>query len=114
MEQALYTVHHKKGRYVEVISDRFDLIALIVPLVWMIWHGVWVMLGLLVFVLVLAWMYSVYAPMAVMYAVGFLLAFEGGAVRRLEFRLRGWRQRGVVEAASADAAEEQFLNGKAA
>ena len=113
MEQNLYTVHYRKGRHVEVIADRFDLLALIIPLIWAIWHGLWITLGLLGGVMALAWLYSPFAPMAVMYAVGFLFAFEGGAVKRFELRMRGWRVRGTVEANSADGAEEQFLNGNA-
>ncbi len=113
MEQSLYTVHYRRGRHLEVIADRFDLFALILPLIWIIWHGLWVTLLLLVGAMVLSWLYSPFAPMMVMYAIGFLFAFEGGAVRRFELRMRGWQMRGIVEAASPDGAEEQFLNGKA-
>ena len=114
MELVLYTVHHKPGHDLEVVSDGFDIFALIAPLIWAVWHGVWVMLAALAGTMALAWLYSPFAPMLVMYAVAFLFAFESGAVRRLELRLKGWRERGVVQAASPEGAEEQFLNGQAA
>ena len=114
MEMSVYTVHHKPGRDLEVISDGFDVFALIAPLLWAIWHGLWISLLALGTAMGLAWLYSPLAPMLVMYAVGFLFAFESGAVRRLELRLKGWHERGVVQAASPEGAEEQFLNGKAA
>ena len=114
MEVAVYTVHHKPGRELEVISDGFDVFALIAPLIWAVWHGLWIMLAALAGAMAMAWMYSPIAPMLVMYAVGFLFAFESGAVRRLELRMKGWQERGVVQASSPEGAEEQFLNGHAA
>lgn len=113
METALYTVHHKQGRELEVISDGFDIFALIAPLIWAIWHGLWIVLALLAGTMALTWLYSPIAPMLVMYAVGFVFAFESGAVRRFELRIKGWSERGVVQAASPEGAEEQFLNGNA-
>ena len=113
MELSVYTVHHKAGRELEVISDGFDIFALIAPLIWAIWHGLWVMMIALAGTMALAWLYSPLAPMLVMYAVGFLFAFESGAIRRLELRIKGWREHGVVQAASPEGAEEQFLNGHA-
>ncbi len=114
MEVAVYTVHHKQGRELEVISDGFDIFALIAPLIWAVWHGLWIMMAATAAAMALAWVYSPIAPMLVMYAVGFLFAFESGAVRRLELRIKGWQMRGVVQAASPEGAEEQYLNGQAA
>lgn len=113
METTLYTVHHKSGQELEVISDGFDFFALVAPLIWAVWHGLWIVMTLLTFVMALSWFYSPLAPMLVMYAIGFVFAFESGAVRRFELALKGWRVRGVVQAASPEGAEEQFLNGHA-
>ncbi|MGD1925806.1 MAG: hypothetical protein ACFB03_16695 [Paracoccaceae bacterium] len=114
METTVYTIHHKQGRDLEAVTDRFDIFALAVPLIWAIWHGLWLTLAALAAVMGLAWLFAPAAPVLVMYAVGFVFAFEGGAVRRMELWLWGWQERGVVQAATPEGAEEQFLNGKAA
>lgn len=111
MELSVYSVHHKPGQHLEVIADRFDVFALALPLIWAIWHGLWVTLLILAATMGLAWFYSPAAPVIIMYAVGLIFAFESGAVRRLELRLKGWKDRGTVQAATPEGAEEAFLNG---
>ena len=56
----------------------------------------------------LAGLYSPLAVSPVMYGLGLILAFEGAAVRRAEYRLRGWREVNVVEARSEEGAEELY------
>lgn len=111
METDIWTVHARKDRDLEVIADRFDVFALVLPVLWMIWHGTWISLGGLAVLLVAAGLYTPIAVMPVMYAVAIALAFEGSALRRLELRLWGWKTVGLVEATTPEGAEEQFVSG---
>ena len=109
MKQRLYSVH-AKGERLEVVADRFSWGALLLAPLWLIWHGLWITLVLMaVLVAVAAFLLSVAAAVVVFVGLSLILAFEGGAVRRAELRLRGWREAGVVEAGSAAGAEESFL-----
>lgn len=109
----IYTVHEKDGYDLRVIPDRLDPLAFILPPVWLIWHRLWLCsLGLIAIVTAI----SVFAPLAipaVTYGVGAILALEGGSIKRLELRLRGWREVGVVEARTEEGAEELFLGMRA-
>ncbi|HUF86020.1 MAG TPA: DUF2628 domain-containing protein [Thermohalobaculum sp.] len=107
-----YTVHEKKGE-VRVVTDRFDIFALALPPLWAIWHGLWLTLASHAALIGLAFAWSPIGPIVVEIGVALILGFEGGAVRRAELRLRGWREAGVVEARSAAGAEELFLRGEA-
>lgn len=112
MRTRLYTVHGKGGE-IRVVADRFDLLALLLPPVWAIWHGAWATLVAYLALVALAFLWSPFGPAVAETALALILAFEGGAVRRAELRLRGWREAGVVEARSAAGAEELFLRGEA-
>jgi hypothetical protein len=113
MRTRLYTVHGK-GAEIRVIADRFDLLALLLPPVWAIWHGAWAALLAYLGLVGLAALWSPFGPAVVEIALALILAFEGGAVRRAELTLRGWGEAGVVEARSAAGAEELYLKGEAA
>ena len=112
MEARLYTVHEKKGD-VRVISDGFDLFALILPPVWAIWHGAWVTLAAYLGLVAASALWSPLAPLVVELGLALILALEGATVRRGELRLRRWRRAGLVEARSAAGAEELYLRGEA-
>ena len=114
MEARLWTVHRKGKRDVEVIDDPTSLFALILPPAWAIWHRCWVTLAAMIVLPVLAGLYSKFAISPVMYGIGLILLVEGGAVRRWEMRLSGWREVGVVEARSPEGAEEQWITGQTA
>lgn len=111
MRERLYTVHEKRGE-VRVVSDGFDFFALILPPLWAIWHGAWVTLAAYLALVGLAFLWSPLGPLVVETGLALILAFEGGAVRRAELRLRRWRPAGVVEARSAAGAEELYLKGE--
>lgn len=109
MEARLYTVHRKGDRGIVFVPDRFDLFALIVPPLWAIWHGQWlILLGMIALAGLAGW-YSPLAISPVTYGIGLILALEGGALRRAELRVRGWREVTTVQAASEEGAEELYL-----
>ena len=112
MEERLYTVH-EKGRDVRVVSDGFDIFALILPPLWAVWHGAWATLVAYVALAGAAFAWSPLAAPVVELGIALVLALEGGTVRRAELRLRGWRRAGLVEARSAAGAEELYLKGEA-
>ena len=114
MEAALHTIHRKGERGLRVVGDGFDLLALLAPPVWIVWHGLWLTGAALIVVLVAAAAVTPAAVFPVMSGAGFIFALEGGAVRRAELRLRGWREERVVEARSEAGAEELYLTGQAA
>ena len=112
MRPRLYTVHEKRGD-VRVVSDGFDVFALILPPVWAIWHGAWATLAGYLGLVALSGLWSPVAPLVVELGLALILATEGGAVRRAELGLRRWRRAGLVEARSAEGAEELYLRGEA-
>jgi len=114
MKTRLYTVHHKGSGDVRVIADRFDWLAFLLPPLWAVWHGLWVTLAVQALLVALAAQWSPLAMAPVFSGIAAIAGFEGGAVRRVELRLRRWREAGVVEARSPEGAEELFLRGEAA
>jgi hypothetical protein len=113
METRLYTVHRKGGDDIRAVADRFDWLAVAAPPLWAAWHGLWITLAGQGLLAGLAALWSPFAVIPVLAGLAAILGFEGGAVRRAELRLRGWREAGVVEARSPEGAEELFLRGEA-
>ena len=115
MDTRIYTLHHKGTKPLRAVPDRFRFFAMALPPVWAFVEGLWLTFAAQ-FVLVGAayWLWSPFAVSPGFYAIALILAFEGGTVIRTELALRGWREIGVVEARSAEGAEELYLNGEAA
>lgn len=111
MEARVWTVHARGPDEVEAVADGFSFFALAIPLLWAVWYRCWVTIVGMMILSVLAGAWSVYAVAPVMYGIAAILAFEGATFRRLELRMRGWRQVAIVEAASPEGAEEAFLTG---
>jgi hypothetical protein len=113
MEQRLYTVHIQDGSEPRFIDDAFSVMALIVPPIWAAWNGLWITLGVVLVLSVSAALINPLAASPVNFGLGLILALEGGAIARWELRFLGWREAGVVEAATEEGAEERFLTGHA-
>lgn len=118
MEMHLYTVHQKNRRdgtgRLRMVLDRFSWFALLLWPLWLLWNGLWVMAGLAFVLLMLVGVVAPDAALPVFSGLAFLFALEGAVFTRAELRLRGWREVGVVEARSAEGAEELFLTGRVA
>jgi len=112
MRRRIYTVHHRPGRELEVIADAFSLLALLVPVVWAIWHRAWVTLGVVIVFPALVGLADPGAAAPVFWGIAVLLALEGGAVRRAELSLWSWQEVGCVLAATEEGAEELFVSGQ--
>lgn len=119
---ATYTVHAPPGTEptpegaarVCFVKEGFSFWALVLPVVWLLWHRLW--LALLGYLLVVAAL--VYADrfiddtavtiVAVLFA--FWFALEARQIRRWTYDLHGWRMIGLVEADGQEAAEFRFFS----
>ena len=110
METRIYTIHTKAGKDLQAIPDAFSLFALVLPVIWVIWHRLWVSLFAIVAVMIVAASITPAAVSPVLYGVALILALEGGSIRRAELRLHGWTEGGAVIAATEAGAEELYLN----
>jgi len=120
---AVYTVHEprmgKDGsvatpeRY-RFVRDGFYFWALLLGPLWMLWHGLWlVLLGYLVVTAgVQVGLFMLGVSAVVRLAVGLLIALlvgvEAGTLRR--WSLRRWTNVGVVVASSREEAERRFFD----
>jgi hypothetical protein len=100
-----------------MVRDGFSIIAFLVPLVWLLWHRLWIE-AILLFAASVAVMA---AGQALDHAwLGGVLSFvlsvyfglEGAALRIGAFSRRGWREWGAVEAGNAAEAEIRYLAGE--
>ncbi len=114
MRTRIYTLHHRRPDELVAVADRFDLLGLVLPPLWLVWHGLWITLAGYAAAVLAAALWSPWAGVATEAGIALIFGFEGGAIRRAELRLRGWREAGVVEARSPEGAEELFLRGEAA
>lgn len=112
MEIGLFTVHHKNGEDLRAITDRRDIFALLFPPIWMLWHRLWFSLLAMITGFVLIGLLYPPAAAPVMYGLAVILAFEGASFKRLELKLRGWREVATVQAATEEGAEELYLSGR--
>jgi hypothetical protein len=101
------------------VRDGFSWIAFLFPPVWLLWHRLFVeTLLYLAAAVVLATLVEVLDLQPLSAAITLLLSLyvglEGPALRMGSLSRRGWRQAGVVDAASRDDAEVRFFGGPGA
>ena len=114
METCLYTVHRKGERGMRVVADRFSILALLLLPGWLIWQRLWIASLVLVVLLTAAALITPLAIWPVLSGAAAACAFEGASIIRAELWLRGWRETAVVEARTAEGAEELYLTGQTA
>jgi len=109
----LYTIH-SRGRADEVIAvgDHRHPLG-VVPPFWALWRGLWITASLMALAMIAAVTLHPLAAGPVWGALIAITVFEGSVLERLEWRIRGWREVGVVEARTEEGAEELFLRGEA-
>jgi hypothetical protein len=119
---ASYTIHLPPGvtraeaastGRLRLVRDGFSLFALILPLIWLLWNRLWLIL--------LAWIAAVIgiealarfagevpaSIVAVLFALWF--AVEARDLQRWTLARRGWQDAGVVVASHADEAERRVV-----
>lgn len=120
---AVFTVHEPRPRRNEsaaaperykFVRDGFHFWGFLLGPVWMIWHGLW--LVLLIYLIgtaaIQAGLFALGMSSAVKFAVGFLIAVligcEAGTLWR--WSLRRWTNVGVVVAPTREEAERRFFS----
>jgi len=120
---SVYTVHvppataqtaPDPGRFV-FVRDGFSFWAFLLGPVWMLWHGMWlVLVGYVVVVLLLqVGLHLIGASAMVTFVAGTLLAllvgFEAASLRRFTLARRHWKDAGIVVGDDAESAERRFF-----
>ena len=95
------------------VKDGFSWPALLVPILWILWHRLWLTLVYyVVFVLVIAWTGRLLGEWAAtaLGAIGLIvLALEANNIRRLSLESRGWRDVGTSFGRNLEEAEARFF-----
>lgn len=118
---ALYTVHlppgegaaTAKAERVRLVRDGFSLFALVAPVIWLLWHRLWLgLLGYILAAVAIEGLARATSPMvativAAVFAVWFALSARD--IQRWTLSRRGWRTLAVVEGTSREAAERRFF-----
>ena len=100
-----------------LIRDGFAFLAFLVPPLWLLWHRLWIEAALAFAAGVGLTALGETAGLGLLGAalsllVSIYVGLEGPALRINALRRRGWRDRGVVEAANAREAEIRYLAGR--
>jgi hypothetical protein len=104
----------QKSAEAKFVRDGFVFPALVIPVLWMLWHRMWLESGL---VFLATAIFGALADRADMGTLAALLSlalavftgFEGAALRIASLRRKGWIETAVVEAQSAADAELRYL-----
>lgn len=105
----------EKSAEAKFVRDGFFFPALLIPVLWMLWHRMWLEAGL---VFLAAAIFGAMAERSEMGVLGVVLGlglavftgFEGAALRIASLRRKGWTETAVVEAQSAADAELRYLH----
>jgi hypothetical protein len=98
----------------EVIRDGFSLVAFLFPLVWLLWHRLWIEAGAYV-VLALAligigWLLGMGDASGLLaLTLNLLVGLEASTLRQTAMRRRGWEEWGPVEASDSREALMRYL-----
>lgn len=121
MSARLFTAQLKPGAdpaETALVDDRWRWGAAAFPLLWALWSRHWVAAVVILIVMGVNARLALAggAAAALAFDLGLRLAvgFEGGALARLDRRLRGWRLLGVVPARSLAEAEARWFGARAA
>jgi glucose-6-phosphate-specific signal transduction histidine kinase len=97
------------------VRDGFSLIAFLVPILWLLWHRLWMEAALAFAAAVVlaasgqALNLSGWVTVPLSLLIAFYIGLEGSALRISALRRRGWREWGVVEANGRDEAEMRYV-----
>lgn len=96
------------------VRDGFHFFGFIAPLLWLLWHRLWLEAAM-TFAATLAlaaaseWAGLTFAAPLLPLLISLYVGLEGGALRIATLRRAGWRQWGVIEADSIEDAEMRYL-----
>jgi len=96
------------------VKDGFSWPALFAPILWILWHRLWLTLvAYVIFVLVVAWagrLVSEDAAFIVAILGSLLFAIEANNIRRMSLANRGWSDLGASSGQNLDEAELRFFD----
>ncbi len=96
------------------VKDGFSWPALFVPILWILWHRLWLtLLGYVIFVLVVAWTGRLAGQDAAVWLAilgALLFALEANNIRRLSLESRGFDEMGFASGHDLDEAELRFFD----
>ena len=113
-----YTVHappeqDEDPERFRFVKDGISWPALFIPVLWILWHRLWLaLIGYVIFVLVVAWtgrLANEDAAAVVAILGGILFALEANNIRRLSLHQRGWQDLGASFGESREEAEIRFF-----
>lgn len=112
----VYSVYERQDRAPSAIADRFSWFAAVLPPVYALVHGLWLMLGgwvvLVAAVAALGWYGGGEAAFWTYILVSILIGFEAATLYRHKLRHRGWQHAGDYVAADQDLAVLEALKRK--
>jgi hypothetical protein len=106
----------RTGAQTVFIRDAFAPFAIVLPVVWLLWHKLWIEAGAALIVMLAAtaaleWLGLVQLAGFAAFLIGLYVALEGSALKIFAARRRGFAEKAVIDAASmADAEEHYFLS----
>ena len=119
----VYTVHAPSAdpdaaEHAVFVKEGLSWPALIVPILWILWHRLWLtLLGWIIFLLVVAWagrLLDDRAATALAIIGQVLFALEANNIRRASLARRGWRDIGESFGRNRAEAEIRFYHGQVA
>ena len=122
----IYTVHARPfwkvneddaaDQSIALVREGFDWFALVFPLLWALWHRLWlvaavfavsaVVLNLAVTLLAVADLYVSLLSSGILIWIG----FEANDLRRWSLRRSGWRELGIISGRNRNEAEWRFFD----
>ncbi|MGH6925114.1 MAG: DUF2628 domain-containing protein [Propylenella sp.] len=114
----VYTVHAPPAdpapERFAFVKDGFSWPAFLVPVLWILWHRMWLtLIGYVIYALIVAWIGRLAGDglaMIVAIAGALVLGLEGNAIRRLSLENRGWRGVGETFGHNLSEAEVRFFS----
>jgi hypothetical protein len=118
---AVFTVHEpppsgdlmRDAERVVFVRDGFSWLAFLFPLVWLLWHRMWLVTVLWIAVVVLVqWGASLLgepAPLVAAVVVALVMGFEASSLRRWTLERRRFRFAGVVAGTDRSECERRFF-----
>jgi hypothetical protein len=112
---AMEPADDRTGAQAIFIRDAFAPLAVVLPVVWLLWHKLWIEAGVALIAMLgataaLEWLGLAQLAGLAAFVIGLYVALEGSALRMFALRRRGFAEKAVIDAASiADAEEHHFL-----
>jgi hypothetical protein len=111
---AMEPADDQTGEQAIFIKDAFAPLAVMLPVVWLLWHKLWVEAGVALLVLLAAtaafeWLGLAELAGLAAFLIGLYVALEGSALRILAARRKGFSEKAFIDAASIGDAEEHYF-----